>query len=78
MKPSLSADTSSADWRQKVRTLIDLAFGRRENRIAAPAEMIAGPAAGAAPTKAEFDALLTDVQNLRATVVAYHARFDEE
>jgi hypothetical protein len=35
-------------------------------------------AAASAPTKAEYDALLTDVQNLRAKMVEYHARFDEE
>lgn len=78
MKPSLPLDTNLPEWRQKVRMLLELTFGRRDNRISAPSEMQAAPAAGSTPTKAEFDALLTDVQNLRAKLIEYHVRFDEE
>lgn len=77
-KPSLPLDTTTNEWRMKVRELLEILLGRRGNRIDPPAEMIAQAAAGATPTKAEFDALLTDVQNLRATVVAYQARLDGE
>lgn len=77
MKPSLPSQVGSGEFLMKVRDLLDIAFGRRTNRIAPPAEMTA-VAAASAPTKAEYDALLTDVQNLRAKMVEYHARFDEE
>lgn len=76
-KPSLPLDTNTHEWRMKMRELLEIVLGRRANRIDPPAEMRAQVAAGAAPTKAEFDALLVDVQNLRATVVAYQDRLDD-
>ncbi len=38
--------------------------------VAAPSALTSVVAAGAAPTKAEYDALRTDVSNLRTTVDA--------
>lgn len=76
-KPELSLSADGVDFRQKVREMLQIAFGRRGNRIGALPEMTATQV-GAAPTMAEHNALVNDVQNIHAVLKAYRDRFDSE
>lgn len=76
-KPELALGADGIEFRQKVRELLQIAFGRRNNRIPAVPEMTA-KAVGAAPTMAEHNALVNDVQNIHAALKAYRERFDAE
>lgn len=50
---------------------------RQADTVAAPAAIASVVAAGATPTKAEYDALRTDVVNLRGTVATLLTKLKE-
>jgi hypothetical protein len=75
LKPDLP-DPGSPDYFTKLKIIIQTITGRRKNKITVRATTSAN-AVGAAPTKAEFDALRADHLELREKFLALVARFDD-
>jgi hypothetical protein len=74
-KPHIPEHTDSSFGRC-VKQVLDILTGRRENKLE-PLYLNLRTAAGANPTKAEYDALCADVVETREKLNALIARFDE-
>ena len=74
-KPDIP-DPRHPEFAQNVRTTLEIVTGRRRNKLTV-APIGAAAAAGASPTKAEFDALLADVKALRSALAALVSRLDD-
>jgi hypothetical protein len=74
-KPELNA-TTSPDFLDRLKIVVQTITGRRGGRLSLPS-LTSADAVGAAPTKAEFDALRADLIATRSVLSSLISRLDD-